>query len=590
MTVLHNEIFVALSQLIQSTIEDIYEGEKLELKEIYLSLVEPPKPDMGHFAFPCFPLAKKLRAAPPAIATKICESFPEHQMIESAVATGPYVNFKLKPRYLGEHLISAIIKGEFFEKKLSDRQDRTMIEYSQPNTHKILHVGHMRNLCLGNAVVRLCRYAGEDVIAVTYPGDVGTHVAKCLWYLEYHNKEAVPESAKGDWLGKIYTLANEKLENEKGTDKEEENRRQLTDILKQIHDERGEFYDLWRETRKWSIDLMEEAYAWADVSFDRWFWESEMDAKSLAYAHELHEKGLLIKDQGAIGMNLNDDDLGFCMLVKSDGTGLYATKDIELAKVKFEEFGVDRNIYIVDFRQAHHFKQVFKVLEKIGFEKAKDCFHLQYAMVELPDGGMSSRKGNIVPLTTLIEQMEDKIKKDYLNKYLSDTEQTWSEDEVEKTATAIANGAIKFGMIRIDNNRKIVFDMDEWLKLDGETGPYLQYVYARICSLGDKLGFNSDTNNVSWEALKEDAEKNLMIKLSLFNNIVMQSVDQLKPIHLCSYLYDLGKLFNVFYNQCPIGKAETEELKRARLSLAYASGQVIKTGLEVLGINAPKRM
>src|SRR5690606_12590649 len=300
----------------------------------------------------------------------------------------------------GQHVVAPVLDGSFFKRDILDQNPKTMIEYSQPNTHKVLHVGHMRNLCLGNALIRMGRSIAADIIAVTYPGDVGTHVAKCLWYLKKHQDTPVPDGTpeeKGAWLGQIYTKATHKLDDELGTEKEDQNRAELTAILKQLESGSGEYYDLWRETREWSLRLMEKAYSWADVKFDRWFFESEVDAPSLKFAKELFEKGVLVKDQGAIGMDLSDDKLGFCLLIKSDGTGLYATKDVQLAKVKFEEFKVEKSVYIVDNRQAHHFKQVFKVLEKIGFKQAKDCFHLAYDVVELPDGAMSSRKGNIVP-------------------------------------------------------------------------------------------------------------------------------------------------------------------------------------------------
>jgi arginyl-tRNA synthetase len=232
---------------------------------------------------------------------------------------------------------------------------------------------------------------------------------------------------------------------------------------------------------------------------------------------------------------------------------------------------------------------VFKVLEKIGFPQAEKCFHLQYAMVELPDGAMSSRKGNIIPLSHLLKSMEEQIKQQYLNKYLTG-EKPWTISEVNKTASIIADGAIKYGMLKIDNGRIIVFDMNEWLKLDGDTGPYLQYVYARISSLIEKVNAAEHSESPDWSKLSTEMEMNLMVKLSLFNDIVLQSAEQMKPSLLCGYLYDLGKFFNVFYNQCPIGKAENLELQFARLRLAKATGLVMAKGLEILGIKAPSRM
>lgn len=580
---LHNEIKKLLSNSILNATTTAFESCELTLEEIYQGISETPNLKMGQFAFACFPLAKALKNSPVNIAKEIHQNIKTDDKILEVLLQGPYVNFKISPSFYGEEVVDKMISKEYFDIKLTDEVYKTMIEYSQPNTHKEMHVGHMRNLCLGNALVNIKSYCDQDVIPVTYPGDSGTHVAKCLWYLKYHNKEQVPENNKGEWLGKIYSTANLKLEDELGTEKEETNRSQLTEILKQLHSEEGEFYELWKETRQWSLNLMKKTYDWADVKFDRWFFESEMDAPSLKICQEYYEKGLLVKDQGAIGMNLEDDKLGFCILIKSDGTGLYSTKDVALAKKKFEEFGVEKNIYIVDSRQAFHFKQVFKVLEKIGFSQAKDCYHMPYEMVELTDGAMSSRKGNIIALSDLVNQMENKIKSDYLEKYRGD----WSDEDIEKTAHMIANGAIKYGMVRMDNNRKIVFDMNEWLKLDGETGPYLQYVCARISSLINKSGQPSD--NVNYSLLKVDQELALLTKLSHFNDIVFKSHETYKTNTLTSYLYELCKLFNSFYAECPIASVD-DDLKNARLALSLAVRRSIAQGLSLIGIQAPEKM
>lgn len=584
----HNKIYLKLSTLIGEAVKKAFDGVELSQTEIISMIGGAPNLKMGHFAFPCFTLAKPLKKGPPQIGAALLENIEKPDWIQEVITQGPYLNFFLTPKAYGELVLESILEGSYFTQVISSDKRKTMVEYSQPNTHKELHVGHMRNLCLGNAIVRMSQYAGVETIPVTYPGDVGTHVAKCLWYYKYHNKEQAPETNKGAWLGRLYSNANNLLEDQKGSDQEEKNREILTSILKELEEKNGEYFELWKETREWSISLMKEAYAWADVEFDRWFWESEVDSPSLELAKEYHAKGLFKEDDGAVGIDLSEDKLGFCILIKRDGTGLYATKDLLLAKKKFEEFKIDRNIYVVDNRQSHHFKQVFKVLELMGFEQSKDCHHLQYDVVELPEGAMSSRSGNIVPLMDLIAQMEETIKKNYLNRYLEDTDSGWSAEEVNKTATMVANGAIKYGMIRVDNNRKIVFDMDEWLKLDGETGPYLQYVHARICSLSDKLDYKPGLAN--WSLLETPQEIALLQKLSLFNSIVESSVASLKTIHLCSYLYELGKLFNSFYAECPIGKADSEELKTARLALAVGTGKVMNKGLEILGIPAPSKM
>lgn len=575
-----------LVNIIASALQRLYPDLAIEREALLAGICEPPNRELGQYAIPCFPLAKALKLAPPAIAQKLGSELQTDHIVESINVAGPYLNFKIKPKAFGTMGLHHILQKTWFNTPLVDSK-RMMFEYSQPNTHKELHVGHMRNLCLGNALVRMNRYLGHHVWATTYPGDVGTHVAKCLWYLKYHNQDAIPTSnaEKGPWLGALYTKATLKLDEEKGTEKEEQNRQILTSILQQLEAHKGEYYELWKETRQWSIDLMNKVYRWADVQFDRWYFESEVDSPSLKFARDLLAQGKLVESEGAIGMDLNQEKLGFCMLIKSDGTGLYATKDIALAHKKFEEYHLDQSYYLVDKRQAFHFQQVFKVLEKIGFAHAKDCHHLQYDFVELPDGAMSSRKGNIVPLTDLIEQMEETIRRDFLEKYRGD----WSDQEISETASIIANGAIKYGMIRMDIGRKIVFDMKEWLKLDGETGPYLQYVCARIHSLCEKQNFNPQAT-VDWSVLVHPAEVSLMHKLVQFNDVIRQATLGHKTATICAHLYETGKLFNSFYAECSVSKAENEALKMARLSLSKACEETLAQGLALLGISTPKRM
>lgn len=573
----HRELAATLSPVIEKTFNCVFPIEK-----VYGLFSATPAKESGQLAFPLFLVAKEAKTNP-AAAAKVLEqaltTLPDFVLSQKPI--GPYLNFYFDFTKIAQKLIPEILSGDIFKLKLTAQTPKTMIEYSQPNTHKELHVGHMRNLCLGDALIRLHRYAGFDIISSTFPGDVGTHVAKCLWYLKFHYKGEVPTERKGAWLGSMYSTAHNKLEAERGTEIEADNREKLTMILKQLEQKSGEFYDLWKETRQWSFQLMNEVYRWADVKFDVWYWESEVDSASVQLAKEYFKKGLFIEDKGAIGINLEDYKLGFCMLLKTDGNGLYATKDIELARRKFQDYHIEKNIYIVDKRQEHHFKQVFKVLELMGFENAKNCFHLQYDFVELPDGAMSSRKGNIIPLQSLIENMVKMIKEQYLARYLNE----WSADEIEKTAQIVAKGAIKYGMTRIDPAKKIVFDMKEWLKLDGESGPYIQYAYARINSMVNKLGAPL-TNEVIIEAPQE---KELVHQLMNFHHVVQQATEQYRPSVLTAYLYDLSRAYNSFYAECPVGSAP-EPIRSSRLKLSRATAIILKQGLALLGIESPERM
>lgn len=562
-------------------------------EEVYKFLVEPPNPDMGHLAFGCFVAAKSLKKAPAMAATEIKTHLEKIEGVTSVEAAGPYLNFKFSSDFLAENIIKPILSGQTFLQKLVDQGPKTMIEYSQPNTHKELHVGHMRNLCLGDAIVRLMRrsYGQDQIISSTFPGDVGTHVAKCLWYIKNHvGLEVLAQKRnsadRGEWLGQMYSAGNIKLEDESIIpEKFEANKKELTLILKQLESGHGEFFDLWKETREWSIQLMKKTYVWADVEFDKWYWESDVDADSVKTVQRYFAEGRLQKSEGAIGLDFESEKLGFCLLLKSDGTGLYATKDIELARRKFEDFKIEKSIYVVDQRQALHFKQVFRALLHLGFAQAKDCYHLQYNFVELPDGAMSSRKGNIVPLMHLVENMQNHVRTEYLARY----ENEWSVDELKSVAECVAKGAIKYGMLRQDTNKKIVFDMNEWLKLDGESGPFIQYSYARINSLIKKINIDigSDFDGAQ---LVHANEVKLMQHLMNYNSQILLSAENYKPASMCTYLYETAKKFNAFYHECSIGQAETAELKRSRLALAKATGEILKQGLAVLGIPVPDRM
>jgi arginyl-tRNA synthetase len=555
-----------------------------DVKSIYDSLVVPPDSKLGDLAFGCFSLAKALRSSPAKIALALAKVIAVDEVIERSEAAGPYLNIRIQLQCFGEELFEPLRHGKLQTQFQTDAA-RTMVEYSQPNTHKELHVGHMRNLCLGNSIVRLLRYTGTDVVSSTFPGDVGTHVAKCLWYMKFHNTEPIPTEGKGEWLGRMYSKGNLKLEDEVGTPKESVNREAITEILKQLEAKSGEYFNLWKETRTWSIELMQWLYDWSEVIFDQWYWESDVDSASAQLVKKWFAEGRLVQSDGAVGMDLSADGLGFALLLKSDGNGLYATKDLELARRKFEEFKIARSIYVVDVRQTLHFQQVFKVLEKMDFPQAKDCIHLQYNFVELPDGAMSSRKGNIVPISTLIHQMETKIKDEYLARYRTE----WDSAEINSVATIVAQGAIKYGMLRIDTNKKIVFEMADWLRLDGDSGPFIQYSYARIASLLKKL--NYDRSRIpNWTLAGHASERELIQAIMNFRTVAMSAAETYRPSVMCTYLFALAKSFNSFYHDCPIGSAETSNLREMRLALSDCAGITLKEGLALLGIPVPARM
>ncbi len=569
-------------------------------------LSPPPDPTLGDLALPTFRLAKALRKPPQAIAAELAEAIPTDGVVAQARASGPYLNLALAPGPAGALVVAPLAGGP--PKAEPHRDCRVMVEFSQPNTHKAFHVGHMRNLCLGDAIVRLLRADGYPVVAANYLGDVGTHIAKCLWwYLDVLDDAArtPPERHRGEWLGELYAAASDHLEDLAArAEQDDQARRELdaargriTEILRGLEARDPELTEVWRRTRQWSLDEFDEIYRWCGVTFDRVFYESEVDEAGLALVDEHLARGTFVHSEGAVGIfNEEVPHMPFFMLRKTDGTGLYATKDLALARLKFEEHDIDRSIYVVDARQSDHFRHVFLTLKKMGFEQAERCEHVPYEMVELPDGPMATRKGNVVLFRALRETMTSYVREHYLDKYRGQ----WPDEEIAEVAHQIALGAIKYGMLARDVNQKIVFDMEAWLQLEGNTGPYLQYVVARSRSILRKaaeIGKTLDPALLTDAAAAEQVcaqlrtpeERDLILALDGLHPAVTRSAEQLRPSILCAYLFDLAKRFNRFNKACPVKPSEGE-LLQARLMLVQATIHALEWGLSLLGIPAPQRM
>ena len=573
---LHGALMEALKQM----------TDQFSPHQLYGHWTTPPQMALGHLSFPCFSLSPVLKRPPAQIAQELAQNIPPQRFIRKLQPTGPYLNFFLNMHTTAPFLLQSIGEGTFFSGPFKTHPPKTMIEYFQPNTHKEIHVGHLRNLCLGQAMVEIHRYLGYDIVSATYPGDSGAHVAKVLWYLQ-QKKPPLPDHSHqdlGEWLGDLYTQANQLLAQEQDPQQREQNHRELAAIVKAVCQRSGQYFSLWEKTRQWSLQHIQNICQWAGAQFDHWYFESEMDAPSLAFAQKLYREGKLIKDDGAIGMDLKAEKLGICLLIKRDGNGLYATKDLELARKKFDDYGIEQSIYVVDKRQALHFKQVFKTLEKIGYPQAKNCHHLAYEFVELPEGAISSRSGHTISAQTLIAAMKCEIEQNFLSRY-SD----WDQPAKDQVADQVAQAAIKYGMISVDNNKKIVFNLKNWLKLDGESGPYIQYVHARIHSLLAKTGLNEITQ-CDWSELQHPLEESLLLQLSQFNHSVENACAHYNTALLASYLYHLAKKFNSFYAQCPVLKAPTENQKMLRAHLAHKTSLVLKKGLALLAIPAPEKM
>ncbi|MDC0670707.1 arginine--tRNA ligase [Nannocystis radixulma] len=576
--------------------------------EVAASLTAPPDPALGDFAFPCFKLAKALRKGPPQIAAEIAAGLAEPAgLFARAVATGPYVNLTLRLGDAAALVLPRLGRGEPLRR--ASTGVRVMVEFSQPNTHKAFHVGHMRNLCLGDSLVRLLRGAGDDVVAANYLGDVGAHIAKCLWwYLDRLHDRTPPPDRRGEWLGELYAAASNQLEawedQAQGGDVAaasalQQAKARTSEILHRLEAREPEIMAVWQETREWSLEEFAEIYKWCDVGFDRVFFESEVDEPGLKLVEEFLEKGVFVVSNGAVGV-VNDEvkHMPFFMLRKQDGTSLYSTKDLALARLKFEEYRIDRSVYVVDVRQSDHFRHVFLTLKKMGFYQAERCQHVPYEMVELPDGPMAGRKGNVVLFRSLRQQMTSHLRKTWFQQF----EGNWPAEEIDAAERTIALGAIKYGMLNRDVNQKIVFDLAAWLNLDGNTGPYLQYTGARAGSIlreCGEVGKTLDPAVLASEAaaqevgshLQEPQERELVLALDRLPQALQTAAEQLRPSIVCTYAFELCRTFNRFYNadNCRVKPSEGP-LLQARLLLVHAFVHALREALDVLGIAVPRRM
>ncbi len=588
----------SLAKLIHSTITTnrlitIENCDDNLLIDIYKTLEQPPEQKLGDFAFPCFKFAKLAKQNPNEFALGLKNNLEsnESEWITNLELKGAFLNIFINQQTLAKILIPAILSGEYFaslSNSSANKNIRTMIEFSQPNTHKEFHVGHGRNVCLGDSICRLYTYAGYDVIPVNYIGDEGTHIAKCLWGIrQYKGSDLLSESTanKAEWLGQRYVEANMAIQDATAEEKVKI-QNEISEILKSLENKTGHEYDLWKTTRQYCLNDFNQIYNWLDVKFDHFFYESEVSEASQEIVEEYMKKGLFVEDKGAIGFDMSDKKLGFFMARKSDGTTLYITKDLALAKVKFNQFNIQKSIYVVGSEQNFHFKQLFYALEKMGFSAAKDCYHLSYGMVVRPEGKMSSRAGNSFTFLQLIKIVQDEVSV-YLEKYRGE----WTEDRIQDTAHKLTVGAIKYGMLIADPNKEIVFDPKEWVSFEGNSGPYLMYSYARTQSILTKCHEQNYFSNIDHLAtLTHETERELLRALYDFNKTALYSALNYKPSTMAHHLFGMCKSFNRFYVEVSVLKAENEQIRSARIALIESFALSLKTGLHLLGITPPEKM
>ncbi len=485
----------------------------------------------------------------------------------------------------------------------ASKNERVMVEYAQPNTHHSFHIGHARNTILGEALARLVEFAGFETIRASYPGDLGLGVITVMWIYDKFYKGQEPEGVheRGQWLLKLYveaTVLLEKKENE--TPKEAAKREAYETERREMYRkwDAGDPYvrELWKTTREWSLEELRDVLRMLDVEMDVWFYESEVDEPSKAIVEELIAKNIADDERpqgGAVIVKI-DEKLGLTkekyrtnVILRSDGTTLYLTKDLALAKVKFEQYHVDRSIYVVDVRQSLHMQQAFAILKLWGFPQAEKCYHLGYGFVSLPEGAMSARRGRVV----LFKDVADEAMKRVL---AVEVEKSGNipKQEREKIASQIGLGALVYSMLSVDNNKDIVFDINGALSFDGRTGPYIQNAHVRANSILRKANVQTfERSNVSpfdYDLSKHEIE--LIELISRFPEAVQQAANEYRPLVMAAYAYDLANAFHSFYHAVPVLQTEDQEIKNARLNLVAAAKQVIANALRLLSIQSPEVM
>jgi len=541
----------------------------------------PPNKEMGDLSLPMFQVAKNQGKNPIDIATDIMSKMSEKKDrlgIATITRSGPYLNFKIKQEFLAKEIIDDIEdKKEKYGENEDGGKKRVMIEFSNVNTHKEYHLGHLRNVCFGDSVSKLVRVNGFTAIPVSYINDFGIHVAKTLWGLnEFFKETEVPEN-KGEFLGSVYVKSSKESKDNKLA------KGMIEGMMKKIESRKGDEYELWQKTREWSIEQFDKVYKELGVEFEHIYYESEYIDKGRTMVPELLKKGILKESQGAIIADLEKYNLGVLVVVRSDGTATYPVADLPLSEAKFKDYKLDKSIYVVDNRQKLYFKQLFKILELMGYSQEK--IHLEYDFVKLPSGMMSSRSGNSVKYADLRDRMIEKASEETRKRH-----EDWSEEKIEITAKTIALGAMKFEMLKIGSDQVITFDIKKALDFRGYTAAYLQYTYARACGIIEKSKISqSEIKNLKFSSFADKKEHSLILKLAKYPEIIVRAGERYDPSEIAKYLFELAQSFNDYYHSVNILKSE-KNLRLARLGLVKNVNQVISNGLKLLGINSITEM
>lgn len=550
--------------------------EELTLEEITALIEVPPNKDMGDFAFPCFKLAKVFRKAPNMIAAELSEKIEAKGVISNVTPLGGYINFFVNKSQLAETVIKDVLtKKEKYGHSDLGKDKTIVIDFSSPNIAKPFHIGHIRTTVIGNALYKIYDSQGYNTVRINHLGDYGTQFGKLIVAFKlWGNKEAVEANPIPELL-KLYIQFHD--EAERHPEMEDEARAWFTKL------ENGdkEAKELWQWFRDESLKEFARVYDLLDIEFDSYNGESFYSDKMDRVIDIIKDKGLLQESQGTNIVDLEEYNMPPALITKNDGSTLYMTRDLAAALYRKENYDFEKCIYVVGSQQSLHFQQLFKVLELVGFEWAKDMVHVPFGMVALEEGTMSTRKGRVVFLEDVLKQAIEKTKETMLAKNPNAL-------NVDEIAKQVGVGAVVFQELSNSRIKDYTFSWSRTLSFEGETGPYVQYTHARCCAVLRKAE-EEVTTDINYELLNDVDSAEVLKVIASFNKTILSAMRKNEPHIITRFVLDLAQAFNKFYHDNSI-LVEDAELRKARLALVCATRQALENGLKLLGMQAPERM
>jgi len=541
----------------------IHELQKRGAHDVHLDI---PPPGMGDFAFPCFSLSRNFKKNPAEIAAHLAREI-RLPFIERIEAKGPYLNFFIRKEAVVQRAVAQSVRP-------AKRNGRVlMVEYCAPNTNKPLHLGHLRNICIGRAVSNLLKHQGYKVIQANLVNDRGIHICQSMLAYQKWGKGRKPNQKPDHFVGEFYVMYQQK--------KDEALEKEAYNLLQKYEQGDKKTIALWKRMNRWALDGFSQTFSEFGVRFDRTYYESAYYRQAKERVLQYYKKGVFKMDAaGNIIVELEKFQLPYRVLLRDDGTSVYITQDIELAFRKFSDYPLEKSIYVVASEQNLHFQQLFAVLGMMGMDREK-LHHLSYGLVNLPEGRMKSREGKVVDADDIIAELETLAGEEIRKRH------QLPDKELAERSKAIGLAALTFYMLRFDHLRDITYNPAESIAFEGETGPYIQYTHARICSILRKQGKRSKMPRKLAGVSPDEA--GIALLLLNFPGVVEKASQEYKPALLCTYLLQLCQAFNSYYVHFPILKAE-QPVRETRLALARQVKETVAAGLSLLGIAALEEM